>query len=58
MGKSASLRFWVSIPSDRVIAYGYGGAYPVAVNDTEVGRQQNRRVEVVISYPGAPVAVR
>ena len=46
------------IPSDRVIAYGYGEAYPVAVNDTEVGRQQNRRVEVVISYPDVPVAVR
>jgi OOP family OmpA-OmpF porin len=46
------------ITSDRIIAYGYGEAYPVATNNTEVGRQQNRRVEIVISYPGQSVAVR
>jgi hypothetical protein len=26
-----------------------GEAYPVATNDTSAGRQQNRRVEVIIS---------
>jgi outer membrane protein OmpA-like peptidoglycan-associated protein len=33
----------------RIIAYGYGRAYPVASNETAAGRQLNRRVEVVIS---------
>jgi outer membrane protein OmpA-like peptidoglycan-associated protein len=33
----------------RIEARGYGPAFPVASNDTEVGRQLNRRVEVVIA---------
>lgn len=36
----------------RVLARGYGKAYPVAGNDTAVGRQQNRRVDIVILHPG------
>jgi hypothetical protein len=32
----------------RIAAVGYGKAYPVASNNTEAGRQQNRRVEVVM----------
>ncbi|MCF8144275.1 MAG: OmpA family protein [Deltaproteobacteria bacterium] len=36
------------IGPDRIISKGYGKDYPVASNDTEAGRQQNRRVEVVI----------
>lgn len=32
----------------RVTARGYGEASPVASNDTEAGRQQNRRVEIVL----------
>ena len=46
------------ISGDRIIAYGYGEAYPVTTNDTELGRQQNRRVEIIISHPGQSVAVR
>jgi outer membrane protein OmpA-like peptidoglycan-associated protein len=34
---------------DRVEARGHGEARPVASNDTQAGRQQNRRVEVVFS---------
>jgi outer membrane protein OmpA-like peptidoglycan-associated protein len=33
----------------RIRTRGYGEAYPVATNDTAAGRQENRRVEVVIS---------
>jgi outer membrane protein OmpA-like peptidoglycan-associated protein len=40
------------IESGRIIAKGYGKNYPVAGNDTDAGRQQNRRVEVVILEEG------
>jgi OOP family OmpA-OmpF porin len=36
------------IEPGRITAVGYGEAYPVSSNDTEAGRQQNRRVEVVL----------
>jgi outer membrane protein OmpA-like peptidoglycan-associated protein len=37
------------IDARRIDARGYGPAYPVASNDTPVGRQLNRRVQVVIA---------
>jgi OmpA-OmpF porin, OOP family len=37
------------IGGERIAARGYGEAYPVASNDSMAGRQQNRRVEIVIS---------
>jgi outer membrane protein OmpA-like peptidoglycan-associated protein len=37
------------IEPGRIRVRGYGKAYPVADNSTEAGRQQNRRVEIVIS---------
>lgn len=37
------------VDSSRVRTEGYGEAYPVASNDTPAGRQQNRRVEVVVA---------
>ncbi len=37
------------ISSNRIETFGYGFRYPVATNQTESGRQQNRRVEVIIS---------
>lgn len=40
------------ISSDRIVARGYGKAYPIASNNTAAGRQQNRRVEIVILHPG------
>lgn len=40
------------ISPNRIIAYGYGEASPVASNATEAGRQLNRRVEIVISHAG------
>ena len=39
------------ISSDRISAKGLGELYPVASNDTPAGRQQNRRVEILI-LPG------
>jgi outer membrane protein OmpA-like peptidoglycan-associated protein len=41
-----------SIDPTRITARGYGEAYPVTSNETEAGRQQNRRVEVVILREG------
>ncbi|MEM7269307.1 MAG: OmpA family protein [Pseudomonadota bacterium] len=35
--------------SQRIVAYGQGETNPVATNDTESGRAQNRRVELIIS---------
>ena len=37
------------ISSDRITAKGLGERYPIAGNDTAAGRQQNRRVEIIIS---------
>ncbi len=36
----------------RITARGYGEAHPVASDDTDAGRQQNRRVEVVLPQTG------
>ena len=37
------------IQSDRVETVGRGEGFPVASNDTQEGRQQNRRVEIIFS---------
>jgi outer membrane protein OmpA-like peptidoglycan-associated protein len=37
------------IPENTIVAHGYGKTQPVASNDTPEGRQQNRRVELVLS---------
>jgi len=37
------------IPSNRLSASGLGEGHPVASNDSAAGRQQNRRVEVVVA---------
>jgi outer membrane protein OmpA-like peptidoglycan-associated protein len=37
------------IPSDSVTAQGFGKTEPIASNDTPYGRQQNRRVELILS---------
>ncbi len=39
------------INPERITTKGYGPEYPVASNKTAAGRQENRRVEVVISGP-------
>ncbi|MEO8382798.1 MAG: OmpA family protein [Acidobacteriota bacterium] len=37
------------VPTDRITTTGLGETSPVATNDTAAGRQQNRRVELVIT---------
>ncbi|MBN1548127.1 MAG: OmpA family protein [Syntrophaceae bacterium] len=40
------------VAGDRIVTIGYSKKYPIASNDTPAGRQQNRRVEVVILNEG------
>jgi outer membrane protein OmpA-like peptidoglycan-associated protein len=43
----------------RIVSKGYGKEFPLASNSDSAGRQQNRRVEVIIGDAnGAPVAAR
>lgn len=37
------------VDADRIRVHGYGPDHPVAANDSDAGRQLNRRVEVIIS---------
>ncbi len=39
----------LGLENDRILWQGYGGSKPIASNDNEKGRQQNRRVEFVIT---------
>jgi outer membrane protein OmpA-like peptidoglycan-associated protein len=41
------------VGADRITTKGYGPKYPVVANDSAAGRQQNRRVEVVVLNEGA-----
>jgi chemotaxis protein MotB len=42
--------------ADRVRAIGYADSKPVATNDTEEGRTKNRRVEIIVTQSGPPIA--
>ena len=46
------------VASDRIDTRGYGARFPAASNDTRDGRQQNRRVELVVSGEviGTPIS--
>jgi len=50
--RAASVRQWLvereQISAERMTTQGFGKTKPVASNDTDAGRQKNRRVEVVI----------
>lgn len=46
------------VDEERIRTRGYGPDYPVATNETQAGRQLNRRVEVIISDDDAEVPTR
>ncbi len=48
----------LGVPSSKIATRGYGEAYPVASNTDAGSRQLNRRVEIVLSQNGAPIANR
>ena len=41
------------ITSQRIRTKGYGAKFPIVDNDTSVGRQQNRRVAVLVLTEGS-----
>lgn len=47
-----------NITESRIRINGYGFQYPVASNQTEAGRQQNRRVEIIISDQNGNISER
>jgi outer membrane protein OmpA-like peptidoglycan-associated protein len=47
-----------NIAESRIQTRGFGFQHPVASNDTEAGRQQNRRVEIVISDRNGIISAR
>lgn len=54
--KSALINMGIS--PNRITTRGYGEAYPVAGNNTAAGRQQNRRVEIILSDKEGEIAPR
>lgn len=46
------------VARDRIAMRAYGEAFPVASNDSAASRQQNRRVEIVLSNEGAAIPPR
>ena len=40
---------YLGLSKERIVSRGYGGKEPIASNDTEAGRQQNRRVVFIIT---------
>jgi len=48
----------LGVPQEKVTTRGYGEAYPVASNTDATSRQLNRRVEIVMSQNGVPIASR
>lgn len=49
--RAASVKAWLvksGLPPARMMVEGFGKSRPVATNDTPEGRQQNRRVEVIL----------
>jgi outer membrane protein OmpA-like peptidoglycan-associated protein len=57
-GSVRSALLGMGVGSERMTSRGYGESYPVASNDTHAGRQQNRRVEIVVSEDGGTIAPR
>ena len=45
---SAFLTSELNVPAFRISSVGYGETQPIANNDTEQGRERNRRIDVII----------
>ena len=43
------------VESDRMTSLGYGESYPVASNSSSAGRQQNRRVDILLKANAGPL---
>jgi len=48
----------MGVGSERIAAHGYGESYPVAANNTAAGRQENRRVEIIVSDDSGRILAR
>ncbi|HKI05546.1 MAG TPA: OmpA family protein [Thermoanaerobaculia bacterium] len=56
--RASSVRAYLvsrGVDADRVAAVGMGEGYPVASNDSESGRQQNRRVDILLKAAAGPL---
>lgn len=59
--RAEAVRDWFAqrgIQPDRMTARGLGEDYPIATNATEAGRQENRRVAIIVANPSEQTAVR
>lgn len=45
------------VDPSRLVAKGYGENYPVASNENPAGRQENRRVEMLVMNPGREITI-
>lgn len=57
-GSVASALAGMGVPRERIAMRAYGEAFPVAPNTSASNRQLNRRVEIVLSNPNAPIPPR
>jgi outer membrane protein OmpA-like peptidoglycan-associated protein len=56
--RASSVRAYLvsrGVDADRVAAVGMGEGYPVASNDSESGRQENRRVDILLKAKAGPL---
>lgn len=53
-GSVASYLMAQGVSPGQILTYGYGERYPIASNVTPLGKQQNRRVELVVFHRDSP----
>jgi outer membrane protein OmpA-like peptidoglycan-associated protein len=59
--RADAVRAWFvqrGVSAERIAAQGLGESYPIAANDSESGRQENRRVQIIISAASERAAGR
>jgi OOP family OmpA-OmpF porin len=58
--RAASVKSYLvaqGVDPSRLMSQGFGEGFPIASNDSEGGRQQNRRVEMLVLNPGSVVSL-